>query len=524
MTAYSDDEEDARLNSLGYKKSLTRGLTQLANFGFGFTEVGILVSISMLYGQALEAGGPSVLLWGFIVSYAMFTVTVYCMAEICSAYPCAGSVYHWSSLVTPERYAPLASYICGWSNFIGNAAGDASFAYGFASLLNAAIEASGGQEYDSYGVVAVSIAVIFLWSFLCYFEIEKLGAVVNGASLIQMSSILIIIISLFASASSLNSSSFVFTEFNNDTGFTDKSYVVVVGLVVSLYAFSGFECSAHMAEETVSSSVSAPNGMINTVLASGVGGLIYRFAVLYTTNIDSALATDDSNGFTLTDTASINVFIQTCGQSYGAGLAWLIVVNIFFAGLSSVAVTGRITFALMRDDAFPYSEYLMQVDADTKSPIRAIFFVFIFDALLLLLPLNSNSGVTAFESIVGLCTLGFQISYGLPILLKLYFNTTLPDAPLSLGEWSRPMGLVSVIWLFGTSSFFFLQSEYPVTASNFNYLVAVVAAVVLICALYWNLQGHKTFRGPNRGKSVDSSRAGESYTSQAGLISGIYQS
>ena len=54
------------------------------------------------------------------------------MAEICSAYPSAGSVYHWAGMLATPKWAPFASYICGWFNFLGNAAGDASFAFGFA--------------------------------------------------------------------------------------------------------------------------------------------------------------------------------------------------------------------------------------------------------------------------------------------------------------------------------------------------------------------------------------------------------
>lgn len=69
------------------------------------------------------------------------------MGEICSAYPSAGSVYHWSAQLVPARYAPLASYVCGWFNFVGNAAGDSSFAYFFAKFFNAAIKVSGGKTY-----------------------------------------------------------------------------------------------------------------------------------------------------------------------------------------------------------------------------------------------------------------------------------------------------------------------------------------------------------------------------------------
>ena len=72
------------------------------------------------------------MIWGWIIA-SVFTMFVgLSMAEICSSYPSAGSVYHWAGMLGSEKGGPIASYICGWFNFIGNAAGDASFAFGFA--------------------------------------------------------------------------------------------------------------------------------------------------------------------------------------------------------------------------------------------------------------------------------------------------------------------------------------------------------------------------------------------------------
>jgi amino acid transporter len=91
--------------------------------------------------------GPATIFWGFVTVFIMSTVVSYSMAEICSAYPSAGSVYHWSAQLVPEKYAPIASYVCGWFNFMGNAAGDASFAFFFAQYFNSAISVSGGKPY-----------------------------------------------------------------------------------------------------------------------------------------------------------------------------------------------------------------------------------------------------------------------------------------------------------------------------------------------------------------------------------------
>lgn len=258
----------------------------------------------------------------------------------------------------------------------------------------------------------------------------------------------------------------------------------------------------------------APMGIVWTVFATGIGGFGYLLALLFSSNNLALITTteipeDDytlnlvaNNGaslesFYLTDNAAVNVFINACGWNCGAGLTWLVVINLFFAGVASVAVTGRITFALLRDHAFPYSEYLKQVHPTLKSPIRAINFVFVLDALLLLLGLNPSSG-SAFTAIVGLCTIGFMVSYAIPIMLKIIFQPKdFPLTPMSLGKWSTPMGIASCLWLYGTSCLFLFPQSGPLTLESNNWLIVVIAGAFVACAAYWMCGGgHRDFKGP----------------------------
>lgn len=50
---------------------------------------------------------------------------------------------------------------------------------------------------------------------------------------------------------------------------------------MSMYAFSGYEGGAHLAEETTDASQSAPKGIIYSCLLSAFTGLIFILAVLY---------------------------------------------------------------------------------------------------------------------------------------------------------------------------------------------------------------------------------------------------
>lgn len=259
-----------------------------------------------------------------------------------------------------------------------------------------------------------------------------------------------------------------------------------------------------MSEETTNSRTSAPKGIINTVLATGIGGIVLILSLLFANSDIAAATTDDPyyaelNHYPATGNAAINVFVLACGQDWGQALAWLVLINIFFAGISSVAVTGRITFALTRDKAFPYSEFLSRVNPLIKTPVNSIMFVFVVDAFLQLLPLDTANGTIAYNSIIGLATVGWQVSYAIPILLKLIFNPTdFPLTTLSLGRFSAPCGWVSVLWLLGSSCLFFLPTESPVNEHSMNWLVVVVSGTTFICALNWIFNSQYNFSGPRR--------------------------
>ena len=106
------------------------------NFSLCFTNVAIISSLCMLIDFGLKTGGPVVMVQGWLL-VSLFTMFVASsMAEICSTYPVAGSVYYWSGALASKEWAPLCSYVCGWLNFCGNVANNASFAYGMAQMLS----------------------------------------------------------------------------------------------------------------------------------------------------------------------------------------------------------------------------------------------------------------------------------------------------------------------------------------------------------------------------------------------------
>lgn len=86
---------DENMDSLGYKQVLDRGMDGYMSFAIGYTEVNAVVSVTSILGYGLITGGPSAIIWGWLISFVMTMAIAYNFAEMCSLFPCAGSVYHW---------------------------------------------------------------------------------------------------------------------------------------------------------------------------------------------------------------------------------------------------------------------------------------------------------------------------------------------------------------------------------------------------------------------------------------------
>lgn len=112
------------------------------SLAFCFTAISVIACISLAFDFGMRTGGPVLIVWGWIICSGFTICAALSMGEICSTYPQTGSVYYWSSVLAPEGYGPAFSYVTGWFNFLGNAAADAAFAYGFSKVLTGILTVS----------------------------------------------------------------------------------------------------------------------------------------------------------------------------------------------------------------------------------------------------------------------------------------------------------------------------------------------------------------------------------------------
>lgn len=199
--------------------------------------------------------------------------------------------------------------------------------------------------------VGLSIAILFLWTFLNFFNVSQVGFINNIAAFVQVASVFIMIVGLMSAARQLSTAEFVFFNYYDGTGWNSQPYVLAIGLLGPLYSFSGYEASAHMAEETQGSRTAAPYGIIFTCLATGAVGMGYLLALLFAArSVDEALDGP-------TDNAVVNVFINAGGDAVGAAFAWLIALNLFFAGTPATHHPSFLSTFAIQSFLFPMLNY-----------------------------------------------------------------------------------------------------------------------------------------------------------------------
>ena len=235
-----------------------------------------------------------------------------------------------------------------------------------------------------------------------------------------------------------------------------------------------------MSEETKKARVFAPYGIVYTSLATAGIGFLYLLGLLYRT----AHRVEDFLGNEGESLDVFGVFYGCGGENLALTCSWIILVIMYFSGMSSLTVTSRIGYAMARDGAFPGSKFIRKVSGTNQTPVGAILLVFIVDVLLLLLNLVNN---TAFLAITSIAAIGYQISYAIPIYLRVsHVGVEFPLRDFNLGRLGGLItGSISVVFLGITSVLFLLPTRYPITLENMNYTGVVLFGIAVIGGVHW---------------------------------------
>jgi amino acid permease (GABA permease) len=482
----SSDEET--LHRLGYAQELRRRMSGFSNFAVSFTIISILSGCLTLYGFGMATGGPAVIIWGWLGVGVMTLFVGLAMAEVCSSYPTAGGLYYWAAKLAPGKNGPVWSWFTGWFNFLGQVAVTAGIDFGAALFINA----FGILQWNwssAHGVtVLIYACVLLVHGLLNQFGI-KLVAMLNDVSVWwHIIGVLIIVGVLLIKPAHHQSASFVFGHFVNDTGLGIGSlYVILIGLLVAQYTFTGYDASAHMTEETHDAARSGPRGIVMSILISLLAGWVLLIGVTF------AIQHYEPERTSATGVPPAQIFVDAAGSTVGKLLLLIAIGAQLFCGMSSVTANSRMIYAFSRDGALPGSRLWHQVNKRTRTPTNAIWLA-AAGALILGLPYLWN--YTAYAAVTSIAVIGLYIAYVLPTFLRLRQGEAFQRGPWHLGRWSKPIGIVAVTWVAIITILFMLPQASPINFTTFNYAVIAVAVVVGFAGIYWLVSARHWFTGP----------------------------
>ncbi|HET8840366.1 MAG TPA: amino acid permease, partial [Ktedonobacteraceae bacterium] len=455
--------------------------------------------------------------------------------ELASAYPTAGGLYYWASKLGGAGWG----WFTGWFNLIGQFAVTAGIDYGLAVsidvLLNAwfpGVPAKLGTilgidpatQWATLGIYAVVLAAhallnIFGVRIVAFLNDISVGWHVVGVILIGGGVVLAAILGYqFTSASNfgsatasvpLNSAS---TLFAIDPKFNLTQfpiwYAFLLGLLLAQYTYTGFDASAHMTEETIGAETRAPWGVVMSVVVSAVAG----YAVL----MGLVAAAPDMAAAGSYINPVLYILESRLGYVLGT-LFFLVAVGAqFFCGMSSITTNSRMIYAFSRDGAIPGSKLWHSLDKG-RTPRNAILLSAVC-AFILAVPSVVN--FTAYVAITSIAVICLYISYVLPILLRL-FTKDFKRGPWHLGTWSKPIGIISVLWVVFISVLFMLPTASPITAANFNYTPIIVVGALIILVIWWFASVRSWFKGPHIQGSADELARIERGVGETVIVEGV---
>jgi amino acid transporter len=473
-------DDRKRLLEMGYVQELARRLGGFSNFALSFSIICILaggvtsfhLGLSSVGGASIGLGWPLMALFALVVAAAM--------GQLASAFPTAGGLYHWAAVLGGRAWG----WATAWFNLAGLVTVLAAINVGTYRFTLGAV--SPGFPTPDLELTSQAMGIVLISASQAL--INHLGIGVT-ARLTDFSGYWILLVtavlsmSLLAFAPGIDPSRLI--RFENFSGTAGGSVwpatsalglLFAQGLLLPAYTITGFDASAHIAEETVKAVENAPRGITRSVLVSGIAGWLLLSSVVLAAPTLSTAAVHGERAF-------LSIMKDVLPKPLVMALVLAIVLAQYLCGLATVTSASRMAFAFARDGGLPWSAAVCWVCPKRRTPPVAIWGVTIASILFAIYN-------PIYSTITAVCTIFLYISYVLPSALGAWAfgRTWTVMGPWNLGRWYRPTAVLSVI---GCTGLIILGMQPPNQQAAW-----VVACFALILPMIWYGYVRQRFPGP----------------------------
>ena len=508
------DHDEQRLAELGYKQELSRAWSGFTNFAISFTIISVLAGTFTAFAFAWQNGGPIAASIGWPVLCAFVLMVALSMAELTSRYPTAGGPYWWAHDLGGKGW----SWMTGWFNIVGLVGIVASVGYGAAIFLNAllglySLNVLGLNFGDSEHILSETWLLFFLilvfYTLVNIFADRGLALMNNISVGWHLLGVAVIIGLLIFVPDDHQSASFVFGERINNSGLHDGStsslgfwlLVLPIGFLLTMYTQTGYDASAHTAEETRGAAITAAQGVWRSVFFSALIGWFVLLAFLFAAN--DVQAVNDGAGF-------VGAIFTSALDSWAAKLVILIAtVGQLFCGAAGLTSASRTWYAFARDRGIPGHDLFSRVNRD-RVPFNAVIAVSFFSLVVAIPALFGKNDIPfAFFAITGICTVGLYLAYIIPVYLRLRAGDAFQPGPWTLGSRYRLVNRLGIVFVIVVV--FSLNLPYTPTGlpwnDGFDWSVVnytpLAIVIPLIFGAWYLVSAKDSYQGPVRTLEQD---------------------
>lgn len=470
-TAREDAQE---LSKLGYAQELFRTMGGFSNFAISFSIISILTGAVTLYGHGLTMGGPAEMAFGWPL-VTLFTLAVaLSMAELASALPTSGAMYHWSCKLGGKGWG----WFTAWFNIVGQLTALAGIDYGCAQFVTPLV----GLAATTSNLLIVYAAILFSHALINHYGIRLVAWLNDFSVTVHIIGVIAIVGALLFFAPK-QPASFFFARITSNTDGWPYWWAFIIGLLQAQWTFTGYDASASVSEETVDPRRRAPWGMIMAVVVSSVVGYLLLIALtLAITDIPSVLNAKDASGNDIP--AVVVILTAALGERAGSLFSALAAMAMWFCGLSAVTWSSRVIYAFARDRGLPASQWWKRVSRKHATPAPAIWLCV---AAAFLAAVSSG----AYSVVTSISVIGLYFSYIIPVFLFWRTRGTerqIEKGPWHLGRCGAVVNGIAILWVLFIS--IILSQPDNLRAGK------AVGAVTVLLVLWYALWERQRFRGP----------------------------
>ena len=477
-----ESDDVSTLHKLGYAQELARVLSGFSNFAISMSIICIFAGgVTSFQVGFCSVGGASIgIAWPLLSLFSLCVAAT--MGQIASAFPTAGGLYHWAAILGGRGWG----WVTAWFNLAGLVTLLAAINVGTYRFALGAFDPEAKPDVITQLIVVIVITAT--QAAINHVGIRATRVLTDFSGYWILVLALILTIALLAATPTLDLSRlWTFTNFSGLPEGEEPvwphvdslAWLFVLGFLHAAYTMTGFDASAHAAEETVGAARNVPRGIVRSVLVSAIFGWAMLCALVLAMRDPRIVAEKGEQGFVfaLGDVLPKWLSLALCGG---------IVLSQYLCGLATITSASRTAFSFARDGGLPASRWVAHVSPRFRTPPVAIWSVAITGVLFTVYS-------PVYSTIAAVCVIFLYISYVLPTAIGLiaYGRWWKQMGPWHLGRWFRPLAAVSVI---GCIGLIVIGMEPPNEKAAYAVLYTLSALAIL-----WFAVSRRHFPGPPHG-------------------------